>query len=116
MPVLGSNSDNILRTDTIIIDTIPPIVFINKVKINGKDTAALNYYELSHHQNNIEINISGFINNQSELQFKYILEGKDVNWNYSVDRKVYYSSLSPGNYTFKVFAMSDTPFAVPAGN
>lgn len=106
LPVLGGYSSNVIRTDN-IFDTIAPIVFINNIKINGVDTTTLNFYELSHDQNNLELNISGYLNDNSELQYKYILEGKEKEWNYSVKTNVYYSSLIPGSYTFKVFAMSD---------
>jgi sensor histidine kinase YesM len=106
-PIIDSNS-RIIRTDALKSDTIPPVVFINNIKINGADTTTLNYYELNHNQNNIEFNISGVFGGKSELQYKYILEGKEKEWNYSTNTNVYYTSLTPGNYTFKVFAMSDT--------
>ena len=102
-----AESSKILRTDVFKNDTIPPVVFINNVKINGHDTTTLNYYELSHSQNNIEINISGVFGGKSELQYKYILEGKEESWNYTTNTNLYYTSLTPGNYTLKVFAMSD---------
>lgn len=107
LPIIEENS-KVLRTDILKNDSTPPVVFINNIKINGADTTTLNYYELNHHQNNIEINISGVYNGKSELQYKYILEGKETEWNYSTNTNVYYTSLAPGNYTFKVFAMSDT--------
>lgn len=36
-----------------------------------------------------------------------MLEGIDNDWIYSANASVYYTSLPPGNYTFKVFAMND---------
>jgi len=105
-PIIDENS-KIIRTDIPKNDTIPPVVFINTIKINGVDTALLSYYELNNNQNNIEISISGVFGGKSELQYKYILEGKEVDWNYSTNTNVYYTSLTPGNYTFKVFTMSD---------
>ena len=106
LPINDSNS-TILRTDILKNDTIPPVVFVNNVKINGVDTAALNYYELNHTENTIELNISGVFGGKSELQYKYILEGKELRWNYTTNTNVYYTSLKPGNYTFKIVAMSD---------
>lgn len=100
-------SSKILRTDASKNDAIPPVVFINNIKINGSDTTTLNYYELEHHENNLEINISGVFGGKSELQYKYILEGKETEWNYTTNTSMYYTSLLPGNYTFKIFAMSD---------
>ena len=89
-------------------DSISPIVFVNSIKINGIDTTTLSHYELSYQFNSIELTISGVNSNKSDLQYKYILEGKDVNWTYSVSTSVYYASLQPGYYTFKVFAMNDS--------
>jgi sensor histidine kinase YesM len=106
-PVLGDDNSNVIRIDSSIFNPSPPIVFINSIKINGTDTATLNFYDLYHSQNNIEINISGYHQGKSELQYKYILEGRETDWNYSVNTNAYYTSLAPGSYTFKVFAMSD---------
>lgn len=97
----------IISTSNLKNDSTPPSVFINTIKINGRDTSALTYYELNHSENNLEINISGVFGGKSELQYKYILEGKDANWNYTTNTKMYYTSLQPGSYVFKVFAMND---------
>jgi len=109
LPILNENS-KIIRTDLLKNDSIPPVVFVNTIKINGKDTVVINYYELHHQENNLEINISGVSMNKSGLQYKYILEGKETEWNYSTNTNIYYTSLAPGNYTFKVFAMNDSGF------
>jgi sensor histidine kinase YesM len=106
-PVVNDSSSTVLRTDIKRADTIPPTVFVNNIKINGTDTTTLNYYELPYSQNNIEINISGVENNNAALQYKYILQGKEDQWNYSVKTNIYYASLLPGNYTFIVYAMND---------
>ena len=97
-----------IRTDRVRQDSLPPSVFINSVKINGKDTTTLSHYELSHENNAIEFNISGISNSQSGIQYKYMLEGFDKEWIYTVNTSIYYTSLTPGSYTFKVFAMNDS--------
>lgn len=115
LPAIDENS-KIIRTDISKNDSIPPVVFINNIKINGIDTVVLNYYELHPNENNLEINISGVFAGKSGLQYKYILEGKETEWNYSTNTNIYYTSLTSGNYTFKVFAMNDSGFwsKVPA--
>lgn len=97
-----------IRTDRVRQDSLPPSVFINSVKINGKDTSTLSHYELSHENNAIEFNISGISNSPSGIQYKYMLEGFDKEWIYTVNTSIYYTSLTPGSYTFKVFAMNDS--------
>ncbi len=106
LPTIDGSS-NILRTHELKNDTFPPTVFINSIKINGIDTSTLNYFELNHTQNTIELNISGVFSGKSELQYKYTLEGKEEGWNYTTNTTMYYTALKPGNYTFKVVAMSD---------
>mgnify|MGYP006076273881 FL=1 len=104
---ISDNNTKVLRTDIFKNDTIPPVVFVNNIKINGIDTSILNYYELNHNENTVELNISGVFGGKSELQYKYILEGKETKWNYTTNTNMYYTSLKPGNYTFKIVAMSD---------
>lgn len=106
LPTINENS-KIISTNIVKNDTTPPIVFINTIKVNGVDTTTLTYYELNHNENALEINISGVFSGKSELQYKYILEGKDENWNYTTNTSLYYTALKPGSYTFKVLAMSD---------
>ncbi len=106
LPEINTNESNIISTASTQI-LIPPSVFINEIKINGVSSELNDFYELSASKNNLEISISGIHKGKSELQYKYILEGIDSNWNYSASTTFYYSSLAPGNYTFKAFAMSD---------
>ncbi|NQX96544.1 MAG: histidine kinase [Flavobacteriales bacterium] len=106
IPSINENS-RVLNTTSINNDTIPPVVFINTIKINGVDTTTLTYYELNHNENALEINISGVFGGNSQLQYKYILEGKDIKWNYTTNTNIYYTALKPGNYAFKVYAMND---------
>ena len=101
-------NSKVIRTDRVRQDSLPPSVFINSVKINGKDTSTLSHYELSNENNAIEFNISGVSNSLSGIQYKYILEGYDKEWVYTVNTSIYYTSLTPGSYSFKVFAMNDS--------
>lgn len=102
------SSSKIIRTDYFFNDTVAPVVFVNSIKINGIDTSTLTHYELNYGMNSIEIKISGVSSGKSDLQYKYKLEGKDEDWIYSVNTSVYYPTLAPGYYTFKVLAMNDS--------
>tara|TARA_B100000809_G_scaffold266929_1_gene333162 strand:+ start:4543 stop:6690 length:2148 start_codon:yes stop_codon:yes gene_type:complete len=107
LPTVDENS-KVFSTNNIKTDSLAPSVFINTIKINGKDTSLLSFYTLNYNENNLEINISGVFEGKSELQYKYILEGKEDNWNYTTNTNIYYTTLKPGSYVFKVFAMNDS--------
>jgi signal transduction histidine kinase len=59
--------------------------------------------DLNHNQNDIRIDFLGFwYQNPAALSFQYKLEGNDNNWVTTRDLTATYSSLAPGNYTFRV--------------
>ncbi len=84
-----------------------PPVYISHVKINGVDTSFHKNYVLEHDQNSIEIEYTA-INYQRNKPVKYFykLENIDQLWQETEDRNIRFSSLSPGNYTFKVKAIN----------
>lgn len=48
--------------------------------------------------------------NPGKVVYQVMLEGYDLGWNNTYDRQVTYSSLSPGDYTFKVRSSLDQSF------
>jgi ligand-binding sensor domain-containing protein len=68
--------------------------------------------ELSHDENNVTISFLGFwYQNPAGLGFQYKLDGYDLDWIYTGDRNAVYSSLPPGDYTFRVRVSNSDDFS-----
>jgi signal transduction histidine kinase/ligand-binding sensor domain-containing protein len=88
---------------------LPPPVHIETVKINGKDVAAAEGMELSHRNNDLEIDYTALsLTIPERVRFRYKLEGKDQDWqDVGTRRQAYYNSLGPKNYRFRVMAANN---------
>lgn len=63
---------------------------------------------LEYNENNVTLHYLGFwYQNAENLNYRYKLENYDLEWMSTGDRRVTYSKLPPGDYTFKV-RVSDT--------
>jgi len=101
------------------INTIPPEVTLNNIKLNFNDVNWLNYassvdkvtglpqnLELNHTNNNFIFEYVGVsLKNPEKVTYQYKLEGLDDDWlPFTKDKKAVYTALSSGNYTFKLKA------------
>lgn len=97
-------------------------LYITSIQAEGKEIATWNdllnsklsedsnrdmsphYIEIPHRKSSITIEFAALSYTAPEMiQYQYKLEGLDKNWTYlSSNRKVYFTNLSPGTYTFKV--------------
>lgn len=92
--------------------TTPPKVLITGIRINNSYsdyyTASFQnrHIEMPYDSNNIYIEFAALDFTESQLnEFAYMLDGRDKNWTYSGSMAdVLYTSLPPGNYTFKLKA------------
>lgn len=109
---LSSQPDfRVISTDTLRYDTVPPVIYISGVRINGHDTMILAHYELPYNYNFIKINFAGFVlNNPEALQYKYYLDGVDKEWLYTGNTFAQYTTLPPGKYIFRVNAMNKSGY------
>ena len=66
--------------------------------------------ELSHDQSSFSIDFAALSFTAPEMmEYMYIMEGLDNEWTYlKTNRKVYFTNLSPGSYTFKVKAANNS--------
>ncbi len=84
-----------------------PIIKINSVKINERDTSVLSNYHLDSDQRNIKFDFSGILfNKPRSIQFKYMLSGLDSDWIFTDKSIAQYPLLPPGEYTFLLKAKS----------
>ena len=66
------------------------------------------FIELSYKEKNISISFaSSELSSASQVEYRYILEGSDEDFNYiGTENNIHFSSLSPGEYTLKVYSKS----------
>ncbi len=103
------------------INKNPPATHITDLKLFFKDVDWSNrsdsvsawfnlpmMLELPHNENHLTFYFSGIsLNNPQKVQYKYMLEGQDVDWSpASKENKATYSVLGHGEYTFKVVSMN----------
>jgi ligand-binding sensor domain-containing protein len=80
-----------------------PILQIDKVKINERDTTVLDSYKLKKDQNNIKISFNSiFYSDPESVKFKYKLSGLDTDWTETDQTTVQYASLPAGQYKFLI--------------
>jgi ligand-binding sensor domain-containing protein len=87
----------------------PPHTYINKIRIDNNDfslPATDDIISLTYAQKNISIDFTAPVFNEDEaINYAYRMEGADNNWNLCGEiQTANFSSLSPGNYSFKVKA------------
>jgi diguanylate cyclase (GGDEF)-like protein len=87
-------------------NSMPPPVVIESATVEREPVDIRNGLTIEPGQKNIEINFTGIsLIKSKQIKFKYKLEGHDADWiDADTRRTAYYSSLPPGNYSFKVKA------------
>ena len=82
---------------------------ITKIRLFYTDTLLENNARLSYDLNNISFEYIGIcLTNPDKVRYKIMLEGLDKNWSPETQQtNARYSSLPPGNYTFKVIACNN---------
>lgn len=91
------------------MDSIPPKIFINHVKLFGRDTVVQQVYNLPYDHNFITIDYVGFSSgNGDKLQYRYALLGLKDEWTYTSSLTANYNFLPPGKYRFLVEAVNNS--------
>jgi signal transduction histidine kinase/ligand-binding sensor domain-containing protein len=104
--------------DTFIDNNYAPPLFITSIAVNNKELRAdaasplkrsvlfTDRIDLPYNQSTFSIDFAALSFATPELtEYKYIMEGLDDQWTYlKTNRKVYFTNLSPGTYTFRVNA------------
>jgi ligand-binding sensor domain-containing protein len=108
-----------IHTSQVINDTIPPIIYIENVKLFNNNTQWDKYTSdfapffhvprnpvLPYNQNDISIDYKGIsFNDPGNITYSYKLEGINKNWSSNGNNtRVTFGNLSPRNYVFKVRA------------
>ncbi len=86
---------------------VKPKVLITKLSVNGRDTSVLNNLNLDYFQNNISISFAGFTyKTLRNTLFRYRLHESDSIYSYTRIPSVILPALSPGKYSFEVWAQN----------
>jgi len=109
--------------DSFTTNTFVPPVYITGMYVNEKEIAVNADYsdvkqsisfsppiELPYNQSSFSLDFAALSFTAPEMiEYKYIMEGLDKSWTYlKTNRKVYFTDLSPGSYTFKVIATNSS--------
>ncbi|WP_170829945.1 sensor histidine kinase [Williamwhitmania taraxaci] len=90
-----------------IRNQVKPKVLITKLSVNGRDTSVLNNLNLDYFQNNISISFAGFTyKTLRNTLFRYRLHESDSIYSYTRIPSVILPALSPGKYSFEVWAQN----------
>lgn len=89
--------------DTFQVKRDPPLLRIEAIKINERDTLLQDRFELPYHQNNLKIEYIGItFLHANEVEYAHRMEGFEGDWIYSKIDEVHYPNLSPGAYKFRL--------------
>jgi streptogramin lyase/two-component sensor histidine kinase len=94
----GISSANIQRLKP---HTRPPIIQVEGVQINGKDTTIQDHYILNHDQNDIRISFAGISYRMAgRLKYRYQMTNVADQFTLTRNNWVDFPNLPPGEYTF----------------
>lgn len=82
-----------------------PLMRLTSVKVFLSETDTLKSHSFPHNQNHFTFDFIGlWYLSPDQVQYQVMLEGYDLDWIPTRNSSVIYSSLSPGEYTFRVKA------------
>lgn len=101
----GINGLNIFNPDEIAVGKYTPKIVFDQFNVKGKTYKYINNLEFKYNEN--IIGIKYFLPNYKNIkgiQYQYMLEGVDEDWNISKSNEIIYNNLAPGKYKFKIKA------------
>lgn len=87
-----------------------PTGYLDYVVVNGRDTVQTAGVRLPYQQNDVQFYFSSPAYDAPEnISFRYRLQGTDNDWQVTApgERMIRYSALSPGDYQFELYAVSN---------
>ncbi len=108
---VATNKGLAIFRDTSSFLELPVKLYLSSVKIQEKDTAIVEEYDLTYEQNNIKIEFAGIaLRHAKELNYEYQMEGIDEDWVSTRLGVAQYPSLPSGEYVFRVRAQTRNTF------
>ena len=102
----------LIQTNRMELNSEPPRIYIEEVEVNGVVYQSSEIEKLPHDSQRIYFRFTALsFKNPENVQFEFKLEGFDYEWQkISEIREAVYTSLAPGDYTFKVKASNNDGF------
>ncbi len=97
-----------VSTDASLDEVPPPLIAMRGLRVNLEDRGFFHGMSFAHDDNNIRISYGSVsLSDPAAVQYAFMLEGVDQEWQPSTDRtEAHYPALQPGSYVFKVKAMN----------
>ncbi|MDF1546690.1 MAG: histidine kinase [Bacteroidales bacterium] len=87
------------RNNTSKIESIN--FFIKKVIVDGKNLLKKDTFRLNYNENNISFSFEALRYRMGKaIEYRYMLQGLESEWNYTISREARYYRIPPGKYTF----------------
>jgi ligand-binding sensor domain-containing protein/anti-sigma regulatory factor (Ser/Thr protein kinase) len=96
--------------DSISRNTMPPVLMMNKITVNDRDSNYANSSPgvLSYNDNSLQFYFTAVcLTDAGKVRYAYRLKGMDSNWIYTNSRIADFNFLQPGNYTFELKACNN---------
>lgn len=90
-------------------ETVMPITHIESFQVNYHDHPMTENLKLPYNRNSVTLGFNSvFLTDPEAVKYRFILDGADPGWRYSEQgMNITYTSLPPGDYTFKVMARNN---------
>lgn len=90
-----------------VANNVSPDVYITGIRLFDNPITLAKHDPFKYNENYFKYSyVSPYFYAASELKYKYMLEGVDMDWQISSSRDVQYTSLGAGKYKFKVMAIN----------
>jgi len=84
---------------------VPPGIEFDEVMMSGRTLDGSGQHEFNHDQNFLQISFFGLsFDSPGQILYEYRLQGLEDEWQTTRERTVRYTSLPPGQYTFRIRA------------
>jgi hypothetical protein len=87
-------------------ESLPPLVYVDKIRSFGKDISTEVLSVLPYQQNSLDFQVTGIeLRSEKNMTYQFMLEGYDRDWEEPTTRDyISFTNLAPGNYVFKTRA------------
>jgi PAS domain S-box-containing protein len=108
--LMGGEGIHVLDPRRLVVNQLPPPVYIEQVTADGKSYDASQGLRLPPLVRDLSINYTALsLVAPEKMRFRFKLEGQDQDWReITNDRRVQYSNLAPGHYRFRVMASNNS--------